>query len=107
MRVPTPVLHMRIRTDDRRPPRMEELLRQAALPTAELDLDLAQFARVVCTLLDIPTHDGLLAQSLHVVFTLFSEFRSNQARPPSTHSNPPAQPFVPCACSLPHIEYHP
>lgn len=47
-----------------------------SLPTADTELSLEEFARVACALLDIPVH-GSLVQSLHVLFTLYHEFRSN------------------------------
>ena len=38
------------------------------------------YARIVCALLDIPVHAGndALTESLHHLFTLYSEFKANQ-----------------------------
>ena len=42
----------------------------------------AEYAKVILTILDIPVHklsnNKSLIESLHVLFTLFSEFRQNQ-----------------------------
>ncbi|RLN71588.1 hypothetical protein BBJ28_00011343 [Nothophytophthora sp. Chile5] len=59
------------------PEEFEELLAKTALPGAELDLALEQYVRVICALLDIPVHKNVY-ESLHVLFTLYLEFRSNQ-----------------------------
>lgn len=58
------------------PPEFEELLKTCPLPSADLDMDLAQFTRVVCAILDIPVYDKM-TESLHVLFTLYSEFKNN------------------------------
>ena len=58
------------------PPEFERMLRQVRLPDAEVDLDLTTLAGLVCNLVDIPVH-GNVVESLHVLFTLFHEFKSN------------------------------
>ena len=60
---------------------------QVPLPTADMDMSTEQYARTVCALLDIPVHSassgagsgnpGPLIQSLHVLFSLYTEFRDN------------------------------
>ena len=35
-----------------------------------------EYARVCCAMLDIPVHNSV-TQSLHVLFTLYSEFKNN------------------------------
>ncbi|KAJ0394522.1 hypothetical protein P43SY_008101 [Pythium insidiosum] len=59
------------------PDEFEELLAKTALPSAALDVSLEQYSRVICALLDIPVHRNVF-ESLHVLFTLYLEFRSNQ-----------------------------
>eukprot|EP01006_Ploeotia_vitrea_P037747 TRINITY_DN66166_c5_g13_i1.p1 TRINITY_DN66166_c5_g13~~TRINITY_DN66166_c5_g13_i1.p1 ORF type:complete len:413 (-),score=262.15 TRINITY_DN66166_c5_g13_i1:30-1268(-) len=59
------------------PSRFEEVLRQVPLPSAEMNMSVEEYVRVVCALLDIPTHDKL-TESLHVLFTLYGEFKNNQ-----------------------------
>ena len=59
------------------PTEIEELLEKIRLPTADLDVDLKQFARIACAMLDIPVY-GNLIESLHVFFTLYSAFKENQ-----------------------------
>ena len=53
-------------------PRLSHLLEDSGT------FSLKDLVRVVCVLSDIPVHDGHLADSLHVLFTLYSEFRANQ-----------------------------
>ncbi|TYZ57447.1 hypothetical protein PybrP1_010834 [[Pythium] brassicae (nom. inval.)] len=59
------------------PEEFEELLGKARLPSASMDMTLEQYVRVICALLDIPVHKNVY-ESLHVLFTLYLEFRSNQ-----------------------------
>ena len=42
-----------------------------------MDIELRQFVRIACAILDIPVHENLI-ESLHVLFTLFSAFKENQ-----------------------------
>jgi len=58
------------------PDEFERLLQQVRLPTADLDVDLKAFTRIVCAVLDIPVYSNMI-ESLHVLFTLYSEFKSN------------------------------
>lgn len=55
----------------------EELLKETGLPTAELDCDLAQYVDIICSILDIPVYKNRV-QSLHVLFTLYGEFKNSQ-----------------------------
>ncbi|KAF4150248.1 Intraflagellar transport complex B protein 46 C terminal [Phytophthora infestans] len=59
------------------PEEFEELLGKTTLPGADLDMGLEQYVRVICALLDIPVHKNVY-ESLHVLFTLYLEFSSNQ-----------------------------
>ena len=58
------------------PAQFEELLETARLPDAELDANLADLVRICCSILDIPVYNSL-TESLHVLFTLYSEFKAN------------------------------
>ena len=63
------------------PEQFEAMLSEVQLPSPDMDLSLAEYARMVCAVLDIPVHPGSaksVTQSLHVLFTLFSEFKGNQ-----------------------------
>lgn len=63
-------------------PDFEEALKNITFPGGEIDINPGDYARIVLTLLDIPVHKlankKSLIESLHVLFTLFSTFRSNQ-----------------------------
>lgn len=59
------------------PREFEDLLSKVSLPTAELDMDLTQYVTTLCAILDIPVYEGKLTQSLHVLFTLYSEFKAS------------------------------
>ncbi|KAF8062670.1 IFT46 [Scenedesmus sp. PABB004] len=60
------------------PPELEAALRGSRLPTADLELDLLSFAKLVCALLDVPVHgDGGVVESLHLLLTLHAAFRAN------------------------------
>ncbi|CAD7971068.1 unnamed protein product [Amoebophrya sp. A120] len=65
------------------PAEMESYLEQnlPSLQLAALDhksLSLKDYIKIICVLLDIPVHDGSLTDSLHVLFSLYSEFKNNQ-----------------------------
>lgn len=64
------------------PPAMENILKTIQFPGPEIDLSIEDYSRLICTMLDIPVHNlpdnkGVI-EALHVVFTLFSEFKANQ-----------------------------
>ncbi|RHZ16199.1 hypothetical protein DYB37_011854, partial [Aphanomyces astaci] len=59
------------------PDEFEELLAKTQLPHADLDVTVDQYTRVICAILDIPVYKNVY-ESLHVLFTLYLEFRSNQ-----------------------------
>mmetsp|Transcript_31727 Transcript_31727/g.53521 ORF Transcript_31727/g.53521 Transcript_31727/m.53521 type:complete len:513 (-) Transcript_31727:99-1637(-) len=58
------------------PEEFEQMLATAQLPSPDLDLSIAEYAKVLCTILDIPTYENPI-ESLHLMFTLFIEFRNN------------------------------
>lgn len=60
------------------PPEYEELLKEVRLPSADLDCSLEEYATLVCVLMDIPVYKSKLVQSLHVLFTLYAEFKNSQ-----------------------------
>lgn len=59
----------------------------ALLPPGEINLSAAQFAQVACALLDVPVYEGRTVESLHLLFSLYAEFKSN-----SQHFNNDAGP---------------
>lgn len=60
------------------PPEFEEYLQQNPLPDmSDLELDLPSYVRLVASILDVPVYNQI-TESLHVIFTLYSEFKSNQ-----------------------------
>ncbi|CAJ1048385.1 intraflagellar transport protein 46 homolog [Xyrichtys novacula] len=59
------------------PAELEELLGRLTLPPARLQCGAAQYADIICGLLDIPVH-GSRIQSLHLLFSLYLEFRDSQ-----------------------------
>mmetsp|Transcript_63139 Transcript_63139/g.150529 ORF Transcript_63139/g.150529 Transcript_63139/m.150529 type:complete len:372 (-) Transcript_63139:93-1208(-) len=60
------------------PGEFEEFLQNNPLPDMEdLDLDLPTYIRVIAGILDVPVH-AQITEALHVIFTLYSEFKSNQ-----------------------------
>lgn len=58
------------------PEEFESLLTTTPLPSPDLDLSLSEYAKTLCTLLDIPTYDNPI-ESLHLMFSLFIDFRNN------------------------------
>ncbi|GLC38524.1 Intraflagellar transport protein 46 [Pleodorina starrii] len=58
------------------PPEVEGFLKSMKMPTGDVELDIKTYAKLVCTLLDIPVYDDPI-ESLHVLFTLYLEFKNN------------------------------
>lgn len=62
-------------------PEMEETFNRISLPGPELDISLADYAKMVCSILDIPVHKlgnkKSLIEALHHLFTLYAEFKDN------------------------------
>ncbi|XP_054659414.1 intraflagellar transport protein 46 homolog isoform X2 [Grus americana] len=79
-------------------PEFEELLGKVGLPTADMNCDLAEYIDMICAVLDIPVYKSRI-QPLHVLFSLYSEFKNSQHFKPlaegkkgrSPPSNPPSQ----------------
>ena len=60
------------------PPEFEDIISSdIQFPPPQIDLDIEQYVRLLCSLLDIPIYNNVI-ESLHVMFTLYLEFRSNQ-----------------------------
>ncbi|VDM13139.1 unnamed protein product [Wuchereria bancrofti] len=59
------------------PSEVENLLKNEQLPSAALDVSLEDYVDICLALLDIPVQKSRI-QSLHVLFTLFAEFRNSQ-----------------------------
>ena len=62
------------------PKEMEQVLGTIPLPTADIDLSLEEYAKVICAILDIPVK-GNIIESLHVLFSLLQQFQENQHFP--------------------------
>ncbi|CAE7402569.1 ift46 [Symbiodinium sp. CCMP2456] len=60
------------------PAEFEEYLQNNPLPElADLELDLPSYIRIFASILDVPVYSQI-TETLHVIFTLYSEFKSNQ-----------------------------
>lgn len=62
-------------------PEMEQAFQQIDFPSDEIDMHVSDYARLICAMTDIPIHKSAnnksVIESLHVLFTLFVEFRNN------------------------------
>jgi intraflagellar transport protein 46 len=58
------------------PDGFEAALGKIPLPPPDLDLTLPEYVRILCSILDIPVYENPI-ESLHVMFTLFTDFRNN------------------------------
>lgn len=54
----------------------ELLLSSTTLPSPDLDLNLFEYTKVLCSILDIPIYDNII-ESLHIMLSLFIDFRNN------------------------------
>ncbi len=64
------------------PDKMENILKDIPFPDERLNIDLDNYASIVCNLLDIPVNKANnskgLIEALHLMFTVFLEFKNNQ-----------------------------
>lgn len=64
------------------PSNIENTLRDIKFPGPEIELSTGDYAKVMATMLDIPVHKTAnnkgVIESLHVMFTLYSDFKENQ-----------------------------
>lgn len=58
------------------PEEFEALLDSVQLPSPDLELSLPEYAKALCTILDIPTYENPV-ESLHLMFSLYMDFRNN------------------------------
>jgi intraflagellar transport protein 46 len=58
------------------PEDFEEALKTLKLPSPDLDLSLAEYAKTLCAILDIPVYENPI-ESLHQMFSLYMDFRNN------------------------------
>merc|ERR1711934_757261 len=59
------------------PAQFEEELERTPLPPSNIDVSLEEYAKIICAIFGVPVKDNVIP-SLHVLFTLFSEFNQNQ-----------------------------
>jgi len=57
------------------------------IPNPKLNLNVKEFATVVCLLLDIPVRAGSLIESLQILMTLYIAFQNNEHFAPSVQEN--------------------
>jgi len=69
------------------PSDFEEYITNNPLPTAELDLQLEDYVKLIAVLLDVPVHSDC-TDTLHVIFTLYSEFKNNPHFSPGMRDGP-------------------
>ncbi|EAX87876.1 LOC300675 protein, putative [Trichomonas vaginalis G3] len=62
------------------PEDIEKALESIPLPSADMDLTIEEYAKIICAFLDIPVK-GNIIESLHVFFTLYMTFEENQHFP--------------------------
>lgn len=58
------------------PEPFQEIIEKYPLPSPDLDLSLAEYAKLLCSLLGIPTYDNPI-ESLHVMFSLYLVIRDS------------------------------
>ena len=58
------------------PPEVEEVIQTMKMPNGHIGLTLPDLVQVLCNALDIPVYDNPI-ESLHVMFSLFLEFKNN------------------------------
>merc|ERR1719284_1007245 len=60
------------------PAEFEEFLQSNPLPEfSDMELELSDYIKLIASILDVPVYNQI-TETLHVIFTLYSEFKSNQ-----------------------------
>lgn len=63
-------------------PDIEESISNLELPGPDLEVDIGTYVRIICGILDIPVHNlpnnKSMVESLHLLFTLYNNFKTNQ-----------------------------
>eukprot|EP00736_Rhodelphis_marinus_P002288 Rmarinus@m.16299 len=59
------------------PPEVEDTLSELKLPTGDTNLDIQDFARVACSVMDVPVYNNVV-HSMHAMFSLYSDFKENE-----------------------------
>lgn len=65
------------------------------IPKEGMNIDLTNYSKIICTILDIPIHQmnsnndnsNALIEALHVLFSLYSEFKENKHFQNEEHEN--------------------
>lgn len=60
------------------PPEFEAMLSKIKLPSADMDCNLKKYIDTICSVLDIPVYQDNRVQSLHILFSLYMEFKNSQ-----------------------------
>ena len=66
------------------PDKEEACLKDLPFPDEKLNISLDNYAKLVCNMLDIPVHKSegkqskSIIESLHLLFTLYSQFKENK-----------------------------
>jgi intraflagellar transport protein 46 len=69
------------------PTEFEDYITSNPLPIAEIDMPLQDFVKMIAVLLDVPVHSDN-TDTLHVIFTLYSEFKNNPHFSPGLPGEP-------------------
>jgi len=68
------------------PETLETVLEKLIFSKEDMSIDLTNYAKIICTILDIPIHHinpkydnrNSIIEGLHVLFSLYSEFKENK-----------------------------
>lgn len=77
------------------PETIERELDNLTIPKEGLNIELSNYAKIICTILDIPIHKinlgeenkNSIIEALHVLFNLYSEFKENKHFQNEEHNN--------------------
>lgn len=59
-------------------PELDNTLSHTKLPSAAIDATTDEYADICLAIADIPVHSNSRIQSLHLLFSLFNEFKNSQ-----------------------------
>lgn len=67
------------------PERIENLLQDVKFPDGSVNMPTDAYAKIICNMLDVPLHklndERSLIEALHLVFSVYNEFKENQHFP--------------------------
>lgn len=72
------------------PEKLENIFKDIPFPDGNINMSVENFAKIICSMLDVPIHklndERSLIEAMHLIFTVYSEFKENQHFQRNSHN---------------------